>query len=350
MRRSRPELAIDEIVTRWDLDKTYLRSRFDTLKELMNAALERPEQKRAVPGAAAVLRELSGRGARICILSGSPRQMRHTLSAKLALDGVRYDELTLKPNLSNLARFRFRALRDQLGYKLPELLTARSRDALVYGVRQPREFLVGDDSESDAFVYSLYADVCSGVVGEQELERVLLAGASYREAFRTSRQALSNIARVAIVDRILIHLDGQTPPSRFREYGSRLIPFYNYFQAACVLLERRALSAEAVLRIAGEFIELHGFSPDSIARSYLDLLRRGHALSTAPALLESGLAKLQPARLPMSDLERAVSLLSNDVPRRAPEPEERSPRLDYTKLAERYRGGRNRRRPGMSFG
>jgi phosphoglycolate phosphatase-like HAD superfamily hydrolase len=347
---SRPELAMDEIVTRWDLDKTYLRSRFDTLRELMNAAIERPEQKRAVPGAAAVLRELSGRGARICILSGSPRQMRKTLSAKLALDGVRYDELTLKPNLSNLARLRFRALRDQLGYKLPELLAARARDTSAYGERRPREFLVGDDSESDAFVYSLYADVCAGTVGAEELERVLEVGETYREAVHRCRQALPQIARVQIVDRILIHLDGQTPPSRFREYGSRLVPFYNYFQAACVLLERRVLSPEAVLRIAAEFIELHGFSPDSIARSYLDLLRRGHAAATAPAMLEAALTKFDASRLPMSDLSRAVTLLGNDAPRQSSELEERVPRLDYGKLAERYRGGRNRRRPGMSFG
>jgi hypothetical protein len=350
LRVTRSDHALDEIVTRWDLDKTYLRSRFDTIKELMNAALERPEQKRAVPGAAAVLRELSGRGARICILSGSPRQMRRTLAAKLALDGVRYDELTLKPNLSNLARLRLRALRDQLGYKLPELLAARARDAQVYGERRPREFLVGDDSESDAFVYSLYADVCQGVVGEAELERVLEAGETYREAMRKCRSALARITPARIVDRILIHLDGQTPPSRFREYGSRLIPFYNYFQAACVLLERRVLSAEAVLRIAAEFIELHGFSPDSIARSYLDLHRRGHATATAPALLEAGLSRLEPSGLPVTDLARAVALLGNDVPRKAAEPEELAPRLDYTKLAQRYRGGRNRRRPGMSFG
>jgi hypothetical protein len=199
-------------------------------------------------------------------------------------------------------------------------------------------------------VYSLYADVCAGVVGEEELERVLEVGETYREAIRACRRALPEIPRVQIVDRILIHLDGQTPPSRFREYGSRLVPFYNYFQAACVLLERRALSPEAVLRIAAEFIEHHGFSADSIARSYLDLQRRGHAAATAPALLEAALSKLEPSGMPIPDLSRAVALLGNDVPRRASEPEARAPHPDYVKLAERYRGGRNRRRPGMSFG
>jgi hypothetical protein len=262
---------------------------------------------------------------------------------------VRYDELVLKPNLSNLARFRFRALRDQLGYKLPELLQARARDA-EGELRPVREVLVGDDSESDAFVYSLYADLCAGAVSELELERILEAGQAYEHAVQSCRRALARIPRAAVVDRILIHLDGQTPPSRFRLYGSRLIPFYNYFQAACVLLERSVLSAEAVLRIAAEFIELHGFSPDSIARSYLDLLRREHASATAPALLRAALPAFEGTRLPLSDLDRAVSLMANDAPEPGPPGSERAPVLDYTKLAERYRGGKNRRRPGMTFG
>ena len=342
--------SVDEapLITRWDLDKTYLRSRFDTLKELLSSAIERPEQKRAVPGAASVLRELSGRGARISILSGSPRQLRRKLAAKLELDGVHYDELTLKPNLSNLALLRFRALRDQLGYKLPELLQARAREAEN---RRPRarEVLVGDDSESDAFVYSLYADLCQGAVSEEELERILDAGDAYSGTIKVCKRALAQIPRAPVVDRILIHLDGQTPPSRFRLYGSRLIPFYNYFQAACVLLERSALSPEAVLRIAAEFIEQHGFSPDSIARSYLDLSRREHTSGTAPSLLEKALRSFEPSRLPLSDLQRAVAIMQNDSALSLTSPE-RAPVLDYATLAKRYRGGKNRRRPGMTFG
>ena len=347
---ARTGLDSTDVVTRWDLDKTYLRSRFDTLKELLNAALETPEEKRAVPGAAAVLRELSGRGARVHILSGSPRQMRSKLSAKLELDGVRYDELTLKPNLSNLARLRFRALRDQLGYKLPELLSARARDLQhEYGRRHPLEILVGDDSESDAFVYSLYADICAGSLDLTTLERVLEVGEAYSGAIRDCRAALPRIAEHDVVDRILIHLDGQTPPSRFRHYGSRLVPFYNYFQAACVLVERRVLSPEAVLRIGSEFLEQHGFTPDSLARSYLDLLRRGHAAGRAPGMLDAALPGVAGMLRAHADLVRAVALMKTDAPN-AFDVEERKPVIDYTKLAERYRGGGNRRRPGMTFG
>jgi hypothetical protein len=46
---------------------------------------------------------------------------------KLKLDGVEFDELVLKDNLRNLVRGRFKAMRGQVGYKLPVLLESRAR-------------------------------------------------------------------------------------------------------------------------------------------------------------------------------------------------------------------------------
>src|SRR5262245_26566382 len=180
-------------VARWDLDKTYLRTDFDTLPDLVRTAFERPDQKRAVPGAAALLGALSHTGARIHILSGSPRQMRRRLEDKLRLDRVRWDELTLKPNLSNVLRLRLSALRDQLGYKLPALLLARVRDQSKDGANGPSEVLVGDDAEADAFVYSLYGDVCAGVVDVAQLKKILKAGKVYPDQRDTCLEACEKL-------------------------------------------------------------------------------------------------------------------------------------------------------------
>src|ERR1700747_3239319 len=85
-------------VYRWDLDKTYLKTEFDTLKQLLRSAFEGAKAKRAVPGAAALWRERrAGGSARVCFISGSPRQMRRVLTEKLRLDGVEFDEFILKP-------------------------------------------------------------------------------------------------------------------------------------------------------------------------------------------------------------------------------------------------------------
>jgi hypothetical protein len=334
-------------VARWDLDKTYLRTDFDTLRDLVRTAIERPDRKRSVPGAAALLRELGQTGARIHILSGSPRQMKSRLEEKLLIDRVRWDELTLKPNLSNIVRLRLRALRDQLGYKLPMLLDARARDqASTRDAAALREVLVGDDAEADAFVYSLYADVLAGQVEERVLRRVLEAGRVYSDAVDVCRAALARIERAPVVERILIHLDLQTPPSRFDDYGSRVVPFYNYVQAAFVLAEDGHLDAAGVLRVASELVLRHRFDADALARSYLDLMRRGHVNGKIVEPLGHAAAALASERRPASieALLRMCEILVEYL-RAPPAPRAREPiELDYVALAAKHRGGKNRRK------
>ena len=115
-------------IYRWDLDKTYLQTEFDTLRDLVRTAFQKAHEKVAVPGASALIRELASNGdSRLCIVSGSPKQMRSVLEEKLKLDGVEWDEFVLKDNVGNLLRGRFRALRGQVGYKLPAILESRAK-------------------------------------------------------------------------------------------------------------------------------------------------------------------------------------------------------------------------------
>jgi hypothetical protein len=275
---SEPVTSTPPFVARWDLDKTYLRTDFDTLRDLVRTAIERPDQKRTVPGAAALLRELGRVGAEIHILSGSPEQLRSRLEQKLRLDGARWASLTLKPNLENMLRLRFRALRGQLGYKLPSLLQrrcemVRQRDA---SGELLREVLLGDDAEADAFVYSLYADVCAGAVDGVTLAEVMRRGGAYEDTIVDALRFAGYVEKGPVVERILIHLDRQSSPSEFRLYGDRVVPFYNYLQAAFVLYEDGRLPPRSVLMVAQYLTFAHKFDAGALARSYLDLSRRGH--------------------------------------------------------------------------
>jgi hypothetical protein len=334
-----------QLVARWDLDKTYLRTEFDTVRDLVRTAVERPDRKRSVPGAAALLREIGKTGARIHILSGSPRQMRGRLVEKLGIDRVRFDVLTLKPNLSNALKLRFRAMRDQLGYKLPALLEARATDqTLAASPAELREVLVGDDAEADAFVYSLYADVCAGKVPHRLLARVFEKGRVYSDQAERGLAAAARIEPAPVVGRILIHLDRQTPPSRFREYGSRVVPFFNYFQAAIVLWEDGHIAPEAVLRVASELSEQHRFDAEALSRSFFELVRRGHVQSSPAEALGHALGELT-GRLPTrAELGRTIELIGAGNGRVEAPPSAAVPDLDYVAFAERHRGGRNRRR------
>jgi hypothetical protein len=264
-------------VFRWDLDKTYLRTEFDTLGDLVKSALETAQDKQAYPGAAALLRSLRQSSEhRICLISGSPSQMRKVLAAKLALDGVEYDEFVLKNNLLNLRRLRLRALRAQVPYKLPALLESR-----LGLLGTPPETLFGDDAEADAIIYCLYADILSGLVSMGELERVMAAARAYDDQTERTLALAERVRRGDAVRRILIHLDRRSPTAAFAPYGKRLVPIYNYFQAALVLYGDRLLTAQQVLFVAREMLASPEHEIPTLANSLQDLLRRGRMARAA---------------------------------------------------------------------
>jgi hypothetical protein len=277
----------------WDLDKTYLRTEFDTMRDLVRTAFERAEEKRTHPGAMTLMREMRIMGGTIHILSGSPEQMRRRLETKLRLDGIEWDSFTLKPNLRNILKFRFRALRDQLGYKLPALLEARAALRVSDDAPLPRETLFGDDAEADAFIYSVYADFLAGTVSESTLVAVLSHENAYEDVLLRVRSATRTLAKGEIVERILIHLEGQSSPDLFRHYGQRVVPFYNYMQAALVVFEDGRVSPEAVLRVALELVLRHRFDGEQLVRSYQEIARRGHLRGSGVSALESALATVE---------------------------------------------------------
>lgn len=260
-------------IFRWDLDKTYLATEFDSLGDLVRTALQRPADKANVPGSAELLRALrgdSGGRAQVFFISGSPRQMRGVLSEKLALDGIHYDGFILKDNLGNLLKLRFRAVKEQIGYKLPALLEARTRAPTI-----AEETLFGDDAERDAFVYSLYADLLAERVPPSVLERVLDTAGVYPDQRESIYGALDRLEPCDPVRRVIIHLDRKSPPIRFEAYGPRVVPVYNYFQAALVLYEDGRLLPETIGRLGTALHADHGFTLPMLLRSFQDVLRRG---------------------------------------------------------------------------
>jgi hypothetical protein len=260
-------------IYRWDLDKTYLDTDFDSLGGLVRTALQRPADKRNIPGSSELLRELrvaAAGNALIYFISGSPRQMRGVLTEKLQLDGVHFDGFILKDNLRNLMQFRFRAVKEQIGYKLPSILEARALDP-----KDSDETLFGDDAERDAFVYSLYADLLARRVDRATLHAVLDQARVYPDARDAIDAALQRLPRIDPVRRIIIHLDRKSPPMHFDVYGPRVVPVYNYFQASLVLHADGRLGAEAVARIGTALIERYDYTVPMLVRSFEDALRRG---------------------------------------------------------------------------
>ena len=293
-------------IYRWDLDKTYLQTEFESLRDLLRTAMQKAHEKVAVPGARALIRELSESGdSMLCIVSGSPTQMRAVLEEKLKLDGVHWDEFVLKDNVRNLLRGRFRALRGQVGYKLPAILASREK-----APREAEEVLFGDDAEADAFIYSLYADLIAGRVDDRVLAEVLEAGGVYPDDAERIRQTCKRIPVADPVRRIFIHLDRLTPPAQFARYGPRVVPIFNYFQAALVLMADGDLKAHQVLRIAMEMVQTAGHNLFTLSNSFQDLVRRGLPLQHTAAALGQALEGTNPilnAVRPLPDILRAFT-------------------------------------------
>ena len=259
------------LVYRWDLDKTYLRTEFDTVKDLLRTAFETASDKRTVPGAAALLREIRGTDPYgIYIVSGSPTQLRKVLEAKLRLDGVRWDGFVLKPQLTNILRGRFRFVKDQVGYKLAALLETR-----IDMPTDTREYMFGDDAEADAFIYAMFSDLSTGRVDPSILTPVLEAAGVYPDVVPQIVRLAGRLPRGGGAERVFIHLDRVSLPSAFDEFGKRVFPFYNYFQPALLLLSDGVIDPLSVLRVAAELVIHHGFTSDALVASYRDTATRG---------------------------------------------------------------------------
>ncbi len=161
----------------WDIDKTYLESRFEKWTDLVGAALERAIDKRTRPGVAPLLSALR-RGpepadpwrlrAPLYFVSASPPQLRRVLERKMLIDGVEYDGISFKDHFALVRAGRLKEVRRHVAYKLTALLE--------YRLEWPpgaREWLYGDDAESDALIYSLYADIRAGRMKGAKLETAL---------------------------------------------------------------------------------------------------------------------------------------------------------------------------------
>jgi hypothetical protein len=267
----------EPLLCRWDLDKTYLRSEFETLRQLWRTAWERGEDKIEVPGVPEVFKALkasaerAGRPLAVHFISASPPQIGKAIRDKLALDGVPYDGIVFKDQLRHIRRGKFRNLREHVGFKLRELMRGRlAIDAA------PDEMLFGDDWESDPLTYSAYADVVAGLMRGRELEAFLVRIGVDRSAV-PELVALAEQIQPApqSVRRIFINLARRTPPAKLQAFGPRLVPTFNYFQSAVVLAADGVLDRTGVTDVGRALAGRATYTPAQLDNSLADLIRRG---------------------------------------------------------------------------
>jgi hypothetical protein len=309
---------------------------------------ERAEDKVDEPGVVALIRALKasaraeGHAAFVYFISASPPQIGRAIREKLALDGIEVDGIVFKDQIQHLVRGRFRFLREQVGFKLAELLKARIA-APPDGV----EFLFGDDWESDPVIYSLYADVVAGHLDHDALGDILVR-LRIDPARLVEIKALSQrVPRSDAVRRIFINLERRTPPGRFHPFGARLVPTFNYFQTALVLHDEGVAPMAAVIEVARSLLERSAYTRERLRNSLDDLCRRGYLAPSAGAAARRELeeAGILPGPLALgSSLPRRVwrRLRRRRAGTRVAPASRPAARVDYARLIDAWLAPTNR--------
>lgn len=258
-------------VFRWDLDKTYLVSNFDSFRSLLKVPFERGTDKVTVPGATALMKALrrtaerNGVEPRVYFVTASPPQIGGPIKEKLALDGIVYEGIAFKDQVYHLVRGRFEALREQIGYKLTQLLSGgiESEEGAI-------ELLFGDDWESDPFVYSVYADVMAGRLDRERTLAILTAANVDERYVEAVSDLLTRERPSTVVGAIHVLRQRGRPEEELRRFGPRMVWFDNYLECALTLHADGFVDVEGVIEVGSEA----GLSPAGVAAAVEAVIAR----------------------------------------------------------------------------
>ncbi len=260
-----------------DIDKTYLATHFDTLGGLIRAAFETPERKENVPGVSIVLRAVR-RGAHtdaeknpLFFISASPSQMGRKLSNKMELDGIEHDGIIFKNQLANVRRAKFKKIREHIGYKLAAFL------ALWSALPQTSKLvLFGDDSESDAVIFSLFYEILAKNVGGRDLLNLLTSlGVHREEATKVAWYSRQIKTAVNPIQAAFINLETGSRATYYSRFGRFIYPTENALQMALALYEQDLIRVQAVRSVGRNLALRYDFNAKDLLQSLESAAKRG---------------------------------------------------------------------------
>jgi hypothetical protein len=268
-----PAYAGDVFV--WDIDKTYLDTRFSSLRGLLAIPFELAVDKHNVAGTVPLLRALrtgpdpkAPLFAPLYFVSGSPPGLRDVVEKKMILDGVQFDGITFKDQFALLKRGRPTAIAEQVGYKLNALLVLRQQ--LPQNVRF---CLFGDDVERDIDSFLLFGAVCAGLRGAKLREVMRDKGAHWPEIEAAVEEAAALAVEADPVERVFIHSVKGRLLDRV-DLDPRVVVSRSFLQAALLLRQLGTIDRDGPRRVRE------------------DLLRRRFTTEEIDALVEDARVRL----------------------------------------------------------
>lgn len=252
-----------------DIDKTYLETEFESLARMARIAFEAAGDKVTVTGASDVL--LAARWGDVTaplppgaaagawprplhFVSSSPPQLRAVLEEKLMIDGLDWSSDTFKDQAYNLRMRRMDLLRQHVAYKSLAILR------LVMAAGAGARFcLIGDNAESDAFIY-----VGIKLLLDRQLDaagyRAYLEAAGVEAAVAADLMREVELPEGSVIDVILIRNVPGYHFVRMEPLTAVVQTFDNFFQAALLLMANDVLAPAVLFDLTRKFHNRHGMA------------------------------------------------------------------------------------------
>lgn len=192
----------NSFLTTSDIDQTYLATQLGSKKGMVSTIFETADQKLPLPGMPLFYEKLrkDTKTTPLVFISASPHFFRRTLHATIKHHNIEFESLHLKyldgtikgvwdkiastafnlnelfkvgfnPAVERMKKFfgsTYQSLFDQLSYKLSILLQDR-----IYQPTKTKEILLGDNTESDYLIFTLYQLILLGELRGKPLEDYL---------------------------------------------------------------------------------------------------------------------------------------------------------------------------------
>jgi len=286
------------VVVRSDIDLTYLDTHFVRKRDMVKLLTQKGSERQTLPAMEKVYAALR-KGAKgnedrgLVFVSGSPRFFKRILESKMQIDGVEHNGIMLKAfeeiaftQIVNLDPERIvSALKEQVGYKLGHLLRGRL-DLPV----KAAEILLGDDSEADFVVYSIYHRLMSGELSGETAKKEMLRGGvdaeQIPELLELTNRVRETLGGFSPVKAIYINLTS-FPNAKLAVKDWQLPGLLREHQGAWPLIldlyEEGFVSKESVATVKARLLEL-GTTQTALDEAAQAAAKIGYLKNKSPAL------------------------------------------------------------------
>ncbi len=268
----RLDLQGGDDAARWqiicDIDKTYLETNFESVLQMVRIAFEDASQKITVRGASEVLlaarwglhqQKKDGFPRPLHFISASPPQMRSVLEEKLALDGLDWNTDTFKNQAYNLRKGRVSALRQHTAYKTASILRV-----VQEAPAGTQFFLIGDNAEYDAFVYTGIALFLEGRLTAKGYQKYLQLGGVEPEVSDDFAKLLQFEPQAKIAGILIRKAPGYGVVAS-SPITDPIFTFDNYFEAALKMMQCGLVDFDNLWPLTRAFHNRHGLKRRDLA-------------------------------------------------------------------------------------